>query len=179
MTRIEDRLHHRLLQRVDPGPGLEVVPLFQRIVVGQDEIGRHRRLVEETGKAHRESRLGQRRAEAQRRRGGVRGVRAVNEEELDPPVTKRAGEIRQPLIRRAARRITIGPEGHGTPQVARHVVQEVDGEGGDMGLLVLGSHAARQRHARSGRKLPSQPFDRRNVDLDPRTDGRRIVGVEQ
>ncbi len=48
-----------------------------------------------------------------------------------------------------------------------------------MGLLVLGSHAARQRHARSGRKLPSQPFDRRNVDLDPRTDGRRIVGVEQ
>src|SRR3989442_4763455 len=113
----ENGLHHRLLQRVDPGPGARVVPLLERVQVGEHELRRRSALVQ----IRREADLVADLSKCLREDGweGMTRVRPVDEQQCDLARAHIGREIRDLLERARAFERVIGPELHGLADLTR------------------------------------------------------------
>ena len=79
----------------------------------------------------------------------------------------------------ATRDVEVGAEQHRAPDVASHVVEDVDRGRGHVRLLVLGTHAAGESEARLRRELARQTLDGLGRHARALGDGRRGVCVQQ
>ncbi len=140
----EDGLHHRLLQRVDPGARPGIVPLLERVEVGEHQVSRARRFVQGGGERDREDTLAQGLRETAQR---VHRIGAMDEQQ-------RHLASRQVGLQR---RGVTEPPGGGHGKVGTEQDRLADGagdgvedihRGDDRGAVgVMGRHTARDREA--------------------------------
>ncbi len=155
---VEHRLHDRLHEAPHPGPGRQVVPPLERVVLGQQQVALRRGLIQEERRRDLEGHL----LELVGEPGGlgqrVDRIGVVHQQHRDLAALHRRGKLVE--SREAIARGELGAEPDRLPDVARDVVEQVDRGAEVRRPGVLGPDAARHRQARLGRgELAGHPHD--------------------
>ena len=174
----EHGLHHGLLQRVHAAAGLGVVPLLQRVEIGEHEVRGGRGLVEIGREADFESGLGERPGE----RGGerMRRVGSVHQQQRHLARARVRRQIGEILEGAAGRECMVGTEFHGLPHLARDIVEDVDGRDdlGAVGVLRRDASGDGETTARRG-ELAGEARDHLGLDPHRRGDPFGGIGIER